>query len=139
MDQEAQRVFTPGPAITSRSAKKFSSYLVRAKLYPSERTVGSCKCSGKRCEVGDNITETSTLTSTVTPTTPKYLQHESLIFNCSEKCLVYLITCNKYFKEYFGQTVDKFRRRWNNYKSNETKFQRLEPCIQQHLFSHGSP
>ena len=66
MDQEAQRVFTPGPMITLRSARKISSYLVRAELYPLERTVGSCKCHGKRCENCDNVTETSTFTSTAT-------------------------------------------------------------------------
>ena len=38
--QEAQRVLTPGPMITFRSARKLSSYLVKAKLYPLERTVG---------------------------------------------------------------------------------------------------
>ena len=69
MDQEAQRVFTPGHMITFRSATKLSSYLVRAQLYPLERTVGSCKCFGKRCEVCDNVTETSTFTSTVTQNT----------------------------------------------------------------------
>ena len=47
-DQEAQRVFTPGPMITFCSARKLSSYLVRAKLYPLEKTPGSCKCYGKR-------------------------------------------------------------------------------------------
>ena len=134
MDQEAQRVFTPGPMITFRSARKLSSYLVRAKLYPLERTVGSCKCYGNRCEVCDNVTETSTFTSTVTQNTYK-INHQ---FNCSEKCLVYLLTCNKCFKQYVGQTVDEFRRRWNNYKSNDRKFQRLEPCMQEHLFSHFS-
>ena len=41
MDQETQRVFMPGSMITSRSARKLSSFLVRAKLYPLERTVGS--------------------------------------------------------------------------------------------------
>ena len=48
----------------------------------------------------------------------------------------YLLTCNKCFKQYVGQTVDEFRRRWNNYKSNDRKFQRLEPCM--HLFSYFS-
>ena len=47
MDQEAQRAVMPGPMMTFRSARKLSSYLVRAKLYPLERTVGSCKCYGK--------------------------------------------------------------------------------------------
>ena len=95
-DQEAQRVFTPGPMITFRSARKLSSYLVRAKLYPLERTAGSCKCYGKRCEVCENVTETSTFTSTATQNTYK-INHQ---FNCSEKCLVYLLTCNKCFKQY---------------------------------------
>ena len=37
-----------------------------------------------------------------------------------------------------GKAVEEFRRRWNNYKSNDRKFQRLEPCMQEHLFSHFS-
>ena len=135
MDQEAQRVFTPKE--TSCSASKLSSYLLRAKLYPLERTAGSCKCYDKQCDVCDkqkHLTETPTFTSTVTQSTYK-INHQ---FNCSESCLVYLLTCNKCFKQYVGQTVDKYRRRWNNYKSNDRKFQRLEPCMQQHLFSHFS-
>ena len=43
MNEEAQRVFTPGLIKTFRSARKLSSYLVRAKLYPLEQTVGTCK------------------------------------------------------------------------------------------------
>ena len=66
MDQQDQRVFTPGPMITFRTARTLSSYLVRVKLYPLERTLGSCKCSGKRCEVCGNFTETLTFSSTAT-------------------------------------------------------------------------
>ena len=40
MDQEAQRVFTAGPMMTFCGARKLSSYLVGAKLYQLERTVG---------------------------------------------------------------------------------------------------
>ena len=108
--------------------------MVRAKLYPLERTVGSCKCYDKQCEVCDNVTETSTFTSTVTQNTYK-MNHQ---FNCSEKGLVNLLTCNKYFKQHVGQIVDAFRRWWTNYKANDRKFQRLEPCMQKHLFSHFS-
>ena len=100
MDQGAQGVFTPGFMTTFRSARKLSSLLVRAKLYPLERTVGSCKCYRKRCEVCDNVTETSTFTSTVTQNTYK-INHQ---FNCSEKCLVYLLKCNKCFKQNVRQT-----------------------------------
>ena len=98
MDQEAQRTFMLGPMITFRSARKLSSYLVRAKLYPLERTFGSCK----RCEVCDNVTETSTFNSTVTQNTYK-VNHQ---LDCSEKCLLYLLTCNECFKQYVRQTVD---------------------------------
>ena len=46
-DQEVERVFTPGPMASFRSARKISSYLVRAKLYPLERYVGSFECGGR--------------------------------------------------------------------------------------------
>ena len=59
-------------------------------------------------------------------------------FNCSKKCVVYLLTCNKCFKQYIGETVDDFGRSWNNYKSNDRKFQRLELCMQEQLLSQFS-
>ena len=54
-----------------RSARKISSYLVRAKLYYLERHVGFCKCAGRRCQVWLNVTETETFTSTSTNQTYK--------------------------------------------------------------------
>ena len=54
MDQEIKNVFTKRFC----SARKLSSYLVRTKLYPIERIVGSHKCKGKRCEVRSNVQET---------------------------------------------------------------------------------
>ena len=47
MDQEVKRTFTPQLMVSNRSARNLSGYLVRAKLYPIERKVGSCKCNGK--------------------------------------------------------------------------------------------
>ena len=52
--------------ISFRSARKLSSYLVRAKLYPTERAVGSYKCGRKRRGVSINVNETSTFNSTLT-------------------------------------------------------------------------
>ena len=118
--------------MNKRAILFYSSYLLF--IYTLERTVGSCKCYCKRCEVCKNVTETSTFISTTTQNTYK-INHQ---FNCSEKCLVYLVTCNKCYKQYVRQTVDEFCRTWNNYKSNDRKFQRLEPCMQEHLFSHFS-
>ena len=84
MDQEAQRFFMPDSIITFHSARKLSSYLVRAKLFPLERAVGSWKCYSKRNEVCDNVTETSTFTNALTQNTYKINRQ----FNFSEKCLV---------------------------------------------------
>ena len=100
-----KRTFTPEPIVSYRSAHKLSSYFVRAKLYPIERKVGSYKCKGKRCEVCKNVLETDTFTCSNDQTTCK-IYHK---FDCNEKCLVYLITCNKCLKQYVGQIVDMFR------------------------------
>ena len=94
MDQEIKRTFTPKPMFSYWSARKFGSYLVRAKLYPIERKVGSCKYNGKRCEVCKNVLETDTFICNNDETTYK-INHK---VECDEKCLVYLIACNKWFK-----------------------------------------
>ena len=44
MNNKVKKVFTPKPMISFDSARKMSSYLLRAKLYPEERTKGSFKC-----------------------------------------------------------------------------------------------
>ena len=41
MNEDVKSLFTPAPMISFRTAKKLSSYLVRATLYPLERTVSS--------------------------------------------------------------------------------------------------
>ena len=93
--------------LTGVRARKVSSKLVRAKMHPIERQVGSYKCQGKRCEVCKNVLETDTLTCSNAQTTYK-VNHK---FDCNEECLVYLITYNKCLKQYVGQPVDMFRSR----------------------------
>ena len=66
MVEEVKRAFTPGPMISFRNSRKLSSYLVRAKVYPTERVVWSFKCNKPRCLVFVNVTERNTFTSTVT-------------------------------------------------------------------------
>ena len=132
MNDEVKKTFTPSPMISFRSSHKISSYIVRAKLYPLESTVGSSKCGKKRCEVCDVISETDTFSSTVTGESFK-INHK---FNCNDKCLVYLATCKICNKQYTGQTTDSFRSRWNNYKSKSRKFDRNEKCMQEYLYSH---
>ena len=43
MNEEATRTFTPGPMTSFRIPHKTSSYLVRVKLYPLKRILGSRK------------------------------------------------------------------------------------------------
>ena len=74
--------------------------------------MGSFRCGIKHCEVCKYTTETNTFTSSVTGETYK-INHR---LDCYEKCLVYLLTCNKCKKQYTGQTTDNFRGKWNNYK-----------------------
>ena len=66
MNQEVKNIFTSEPIVSYRSARKISSYLVRAKIYPLERKVGYEKRTKSRCQVCLNIHETDTFTSTTT-------------------------------------------------------------------------
>ena len=134
MNEEVKNVFNPGPMISFRGARKLNSYLVRAKLYPLERSVGSFKCRNRRSQVCDNVTETTTFKSSVTSNEYK-INHS---FNCNEKCLIYLLTCKTCKKQYVGKTCDSFRFRWNNYKDNNRKFLRGQSCMQQHIYEHFS-
>ena len=64
MDNEFKRVFTPKPMISFRNVRSLSSYLVGAKLYPTERTVEYYR--EKRCEVCVDVNEALPFVSTVT-------------------------------------------------------------------------
>ena len=45
---------------------------------------------------------------------------------CYDKCVLYLVTCKQYNKQYNGESTDQFRNRRNNYKDNARKFDRKE-------------
>ena len=60
MSRESKAVFSLGPMVSFRSARRISSNLVRAELYPLERFVGSRQCKKRRCEICTNVTETDT-------------------------------------------------------------------------------
>ena len=86
MNDEVKKVFSSKPMISFRSARKLSSYLVRAELYSIDRTDGSFECTKKCCEVCKNIDITDSFTSSVTQNTYK-INHK---LNCDDKCLIYL-------------------------------------------------
>ena len=131
-DNEVKNLFLPRPMVSFRGARKVSSYLVTAKVYPLERKVGSYGCGRKRCKVCLNGTDMDSFTSTSTNKIYK-INH---LRNCNEKCLVYLSTCRVCLKQYVGQTVDEFWNRWNNYKSSDRKHLNRELCFQEHILKH---
>ena len=47
LNEETKKLFSPRPMVSFKSPRKISSYLVRAKLYPLDRVVGSTKCGKK--------------------------------------------------------------------------------------------
>ena len=89
MNNEVKKVFLPKDVISFRSTRKSNSYLVRAKLYPIERTVGLFKCTKKRCEVCENVNTIDSFTSSVTQNTHE-INHK---LNCYGKCIIYLLIC----------------------------------------------
>ena len=110
INQEVKNVFTPGPIMSYRIARKISSYLVRAELYPLERKVGSEKCGKSRCEICLYIQETDTFKSTTAGESFK-INHQ---LNCDDNCLIYLLTCKCCGKQYVGETTNKIRIRLQN-------------------------
>ena len=51
---------------------------------------------------------------------------------------MYLLSCKTYGKPYTGKTVDKFRSRWNKYKTDvrQAASGNIESCKQQFLQNH---
>ena len=132
MDEAVKKIFTPKPMISFCSARKLSNYIVRAKMYPIQRTVGSKNCGGKHCEVCINVNETSIFTSTVTGET--FIINHKL--DCNARCVVYLLKYLKCKIKYVGLAVDQFHLRWSNCKSGSRKYSQGGSCMQQHLFNH---
>ena len=133
-DEEVKKVFSPAPFVSFRSTRTLRSYLVRSKIYPLERKVGSEKCNSKRCLVCLNVSETATFESFQTKEQYK-INHQ---LNCNDKCLIYLLSCKVCGLQYVGSTTDKFRFRWNNYKENNRKAERGEEHMQPLVFEHFS-
>ena len=121
--EEVKQVFSPAPFVSFRSKRTLRSHLVRSKVYPvGERLVGSRKCSKYRCQVCKNVTETEIFQSFI----DKKIYKTSHRFTCSDKCLVYVLSCKVCGMQYNGQTNDEFRYRCNNYKDNNRKSLRRE-------------
>ena len=125
-DEPVTRVFIPLPMVSYRSARKLNNYLVCAKLCPSKKRRGSCKCGNSRCQACNNIEGIATFISIVPGGSFKINHH--LCFN--DESLVNLFTCEVCKKQYTGKTVDKFTLQQNNYKESDRKLSRGEEIKQ---------
>ena len=74
----------------------------------------------------NTLGETNTFSNSVDK--KEYVINHS--FPCNDKCIIYLLTCNKCKIQYVGKTVDEFRLRWNNYKDNKRNYLKKEACMQ---------
>ena len=112
-EEQVKKVFTPAPFVSFRTGYSLKNHLVRSKVYPMIRDKGTFCCGKSKCDTCKNIKETDIFESFVTKRTYK-INHS---FNCDSKCLIYLLSCKVCGIQYVGSTVDRFRFRWNNYKS----------------------
>ena len=112
IDEKIKTVLYLGPMFSFRRARKVSRYYVRAQLYSLKTTVGSLNYKKSRCQVWLKVNETDFSTSTVTKKTYK-INHK---FNCSDKCLTYLLTCLIQFSNSICRPNCRwvFSYRWNN-------------------------
>ena len=96
-DEEVKRVITPAPFASFRTARTLRSHLVRAKVYTvQEKLFGSRKCLRNRCQVCRNVVKTNIFQSFVNKKVYK-INHRS---TCSDKCLVYFLSCKVCGREY---------------------------------------
>ena len=132
VDPEVRKLFQVSPFVSFQSGYSLRNHLVRAKVQPLKREVGSDKCGKKSCMVCKNVVKTKFFKSNVTKESYKINHH----FSCDDKCLIYLLTCNCCGIQYVGQTSDKFRLRWNNYKASARKVLKGELCTQMDFHRH---
>ena len=95
-DQIVKLVFTIASLVSFHIAYNLRSHLDWSKLYPVQRTTGSCKCNTPRFQVDKNVKECSEVSSHETKETSK-LNH---YFHCYSNSLIYLISCKVCGKRY---------------------------------------
>ena len=131
-DQLVKKICTPAPFVSYRSAYSLRNQLVRAKVPSFERETGCKHCDSKLCLTCNNLSSTDTFKSTNTGEEFK-INHE---FNCNSKNVIYLFSCKVCGIQYVGQTRDRFRLRWNNYKSEARRMKLGGQVQQKELHNH---
>ena len=131
MSEELKHLFTPDFMVSFRSARNISSYLVRAMLYPVEKSVGSFNCKSPGCRFVHML-----MRWTVLPVRLQEKLTKFIIALPAWRNLLYLLTCNECRKQDARHTVDTFCYRWNNYRSNSREHMHCISYMQEHLCEH---
>ena len=111
-DREHGKVFERIPIVGFRRAKSLKYILVRGKVAPLEKKIGT------RCEICKHVVTTERFRS-FSIQREYYIRPDNL--NCCSNNVVYLFSCKTYSKQYTGST-ESFRSRFNNYKSAHRSF-----------------
>ena len=125
-------MFQHVPLVGFRKGKSLKDFLVRAKVPPLVRKEGKSEGCGKtNCGVCKFVKCTSSFHCS------KGTQYKirDVQLNCNSSNIVYLLCCKSCNVQYVGSCSTKFRLRFNNYKSCNTKH-RDKPVAQQHLHDH---
>ena len=132
-DKEHQNVFQDTPIVGFRKGKSLKDMLVRAKVPPLNNIIagGSERCHGKRCGVCPFVKETSQFTDK----NGRTYDIRANKLNCNSCNVVYLLTCKTCRVQYVGSCTTKFRMRFNNYKSCNSRHN-LKTVPQQELHIH---
>ena len=119
-DEQHRKFFIDIPRIGFKNGKSLKDHLVKSVLLKIEVAGNSDRCGGKRrpCELYKLMKKTSTFKKRISDEI--YHIHKPLI--CNSKNTVYLIECNKCWKQHTGSSETKFRCRSNNYKSSYSPY-----------------
>ena len=131
MSEELKYLFTPDFMVSFRRARNISSYLVRATLYPVEKSVGSFDCKSPGCRFVHMLTR-----RTVLPVRLQEKLTKLIIALPARRNLLYLLTCNECRKQDARHTVDTFCYWRNNYRSNSREHTNGISYMQEHLCEH---
>ena len=121
-DEQHRKVFSDTPLVGFSNGKSLKNILVRAVLpkqnSQSSNQWGSQKCGKPRCEVCKNVVSTKEFSS---KTTGENFTIQKGPINCDTRNVIYLVTCKVCGIQNVGSTKDKYRERFNNYKSVQRK------------------
>ena len=127
-DAQHRKVFLEVPIVSFKREKSLKDLLVRTKVPVEKETDGKfCGCQGKLCEVCTFLEEKNTFTNKEGSDT--YKISEGIQLDCNSENVFYLITCKKCTKQYVGSCINRFRTRFNNYRSCYRKFCRGHSVI----------